>query len=251
MSTYLKGNKYNDHPDTLKNPDTRIDHRYLYQDASQRAHIVCGIAREALASSLRLINPLFPLEKDWLNAIYNQRDNPAVLGFLVEQRCISGIADQGLPISDSHSIPASTIVPFEGDAVKLRRTGFYVPVKPNCMAIDCVYADIDDEKQTAFIIPIQITIAKSHSDSEVRFWKDWDTWTRRISAYRITVIFLWIKDEGKSVEQVARVSRNHRSGEILLNPEFTRVVKPVIDVDPLLGKALERLRAQGVSFEIV
>jgi hypothetical protein len=39
-----------------------------------------------------------------------------------------------------------------------------------------------------------ITIAKSHSDSEEKFFRNWGTWTQSLSAlgYQIETTFVWI-----------------------------------------------------------
>jgi hypothetical protein len=180
------------------------NHRYQYRD-DDGTHIVCGIAREAMAAAVRTGIPHLGMEDSWRDAFFQQRNNPSVLSFLVKQRLISTIASDGLELMDEVTIPSTPISSFLDDTVPLTKTCFLVPTKPNCLAVDCVYVNLDIEKCIATIIPVQITIAKNHSDSEAKFFQTWDKWTLGLeSAFTIRVVFLWIKEAGQTIEQVPR-----------------------------------------------
>ena len=220
--------------------EVMFDRRYLYRDENRHGQIVCGIAREALAGVVRQASPRLPLGHAWSVALVQYRDNPSVLGFLVEQQCIATIASSGLAITNRLQIPVTSITPFLGDVVELEKTGFYVPTKPNCMAIDWVYASVDEKNRTAHIIPFRITIAKTHSDSEAMFFQNWKHWTQLLTGYEIKATFVWIVEDGKSIQHVEEVQRALRSG--WGTPAYTSYRIPLSDVNGPLAERLKVVR---------
>ena len=224
--------------------EAKIDRRYLYRDENRHGQIVCGIAREALAGVIRQASPRLPLRQAWSAAVYQYRDNPSVLGFLVEQQCIAIIASLGLRITDELEIPLTSITPFLRNIVELEETGFYVPTKPNCMAIDCVYAVVDETKRTAHIIPVQIAIAKKHSDSETKFFQNWKQWTQGLATrgYQIEATFVRVVEDSKSIQCVEAVQRTLRSGLQGGIPAYNSYRIPLSEVNAPLAERLKAAR---------
>lgn len=211
---------------TVPKEDT-IDRRYYYEDRvdnrsfARSQGISCGIAREALAYLLRE-NPhtrLLPLS--WHRHFFSSKD-PSVLGlleqFIIASIIKSGLQDVGIP-------PNPEYVSFTGDITTLNRTGFYVPVKPRCRAIDAIWAQIDPASRTAYIVPIQNMIGKHHSDSEFNFFRNWDRWSSFIQGYEaknVKVTFVWIVEEKPTIDSgsVEVKSTTLRSGKTISHPVY-------------------------------
>ncbi|KAF8350989.1 hypothetical protein F5887DRAFT_1068740 [Amanita rubescens] len=67
--------------------------------------------------------------------------------------------------------------------------------------------DGQQEKKTTYVAPIQITIAKRHTNSETVFYLDWDKWDEELAGYEIKSDFFWIstkKRKGRTVQEEER-----------------------------------------------
>jgi hypothetical protein len=107
-------------------------------------------------------------------------------------------------------------------------------------------------KRILHVIAIQITIAKTHSDSELVFFSGWGTFVTRIcggSRYdEVKPIFLWVVEETGSffrqpaeVPEATKTTRN-RSYTI---PAYERRVHSVIEISEKVGRNLETARAKA------
>ncbi len=67
-----------------------------------------------------------------------------------------------------------------------------MPVRFNLKAIDLLFVSIDPQKKTAHIVPIQITVAKQHKDSEAAFFADENTWLLGLEDFKVKKSFMWI-----------------------------------------------------------
>jgi hypothetical protein len=112
----------------------------------------CGLARTALAGKLRGLGE--DLFLGWGSAIFDNYNNKSVLGFILEQMCLSSISQRGLHAAGLDFGMMKTIV-FPGSCpdfnVKSPLT-LYVPVSYNFPAIDGA------------------VLSLNHQDSEQRFF---------------------------------------------------------------------------------
>jgi len=146
-----------------------LDHRYFYVEGGYGRY-TCGLARQGIIEFLHMYaeESIF-LGSEWYLALTAFQNNPSVIGFTVEQMIISRIAARGLDWADD-SIPPAHVTPFPGKVAALskdRQSTYYVPLKFKFKAIDALYAKVDEHKKTAKVVAIQITVAKSHRDSQV------------------------------------------------------------------------------------
>jgi hypothetical protein len=213
-------------------PDTAIDlidHRYFYEGGPDEpiGKYACGIAREAAARQLRR----YGIEKfgqtDFLTALNQYVDNPSVIGFFIEQAVLSSIAAHGLNIEQD--ICQTMIVQmFEKDYPRFNTNAtnptLYCPLDFNDRGIDGIIVRFDnsDGKKTCFMFPLQITVAKAHSDSEQVFFSQWKLWTKGLKGYKVVPRFLWITTQHSSFEEVAGNSRAARSRDKVLWPSYVR-----------------------------
>jgi len=174
-----------------------IDHRYFYLDSDNCGRYSCGLARQAITEFLRNHGEdrIF-LGSEWLRTLESYKNNPSAIGFAVEQIVISKIASAGVH-SGNFNIPAAKIVTFEGGTTMLSKdeeSTYYVPLKFNLKAIDALYVRLDQKKNTAHLVAIQITVAKRHKDSESAFLADLDMWLRGLAGFEVKTSFLWIHE---------------------------------------------------------
>lgn len=191
--------------------------RYFYF-ANNIGHCVCGVVREAVSTVLLQHFPDFLQGDDWLDVVAkDSMDNPTLRGFLVERVCLSHIATYGLKIVDG-KLEAMLMyyfwdVPDWG--VLMKATGratrqLFVPTRFNYEAIDGIIAHLNKGRKSLALYPIQITIAKDHSDSEEKFFLKW--WLKYVDAihsrfgtdYSITVTFIWIHKDQEHITNVEK-----------------------------------------------
>jgi hypothetical protein len=67
-----------------------------------------------------------------------------------------------------------------------------VPETFNYPAIDTLILHIDNTKVKAHLLPMQVTIAKTHSNSEDHFFRHWSDWIRMLQNYEVSCTFLWV-----------------------------------------------------------
>lgn len=192
--------------------------RYFYF-VNNIGHCVCGVVRDAVSAVLLRHFPDFLQGDDWKRVISeNEIDNPTLVGFIVDRICLSHIATFGLkcvngrleamPMSQFQDVPNFGVLGRKG---RLNRQ-LFVPTRFNYDAIDGVVALLGKTKKTIDLLPIQITIANGHSDSEQMFLSKW--WPKYLAeirkqfgtAYTISITFVWIyKDQELVTNEVKDV----------------------------------------------
>jgi hypothetical protein len=127
----------------------------------------------------------------------------------------------------------------------------YVPCSFNYRAIDGIILRLEEggEKDKALLFPLQITIAKSHTNSEESFFNyQWDEWKRILQDFDIEVTFLWITTKESSETEVPERFHSLRNGEKKeVNPAYTRRNIKLEDVDMDLWKRYEAALRKGES----
>lgn len=223
------------------------DHRYFYIKG-HIGHYTCGLAREVMARILREKGEDIFLRPEWFSCLDDFKNNPSVLGFCVEHMCLSSISQMGLNAAGLGFHNMKTII-FSGSYPEYdmsHELALYIPSVFNFKAIDGLILHLakTNAESTAHLVPIQITIAKDHSKSEDTFFANWDMWIRKLANYKIKTTFLWILEEKRDQAMVEMVTRNMRSGNKQLNPNYTKVQIAVEDVNKEIGHALQRARNQ-------
>lgn len=186
-------------------PPELIDHRYFYERRStldNREEIgayACGIARDAVVGQLREHGRNKFGDADFLKSLDEYIHNEAVTGFFIEENLLATISLNGLEIGRNISKPMNMVM-FCGypTFTPTEEPILYCPIKFNFRAIDGIIARFDfsnksnGKKGKCCIFPLQITIAKSHADSESEFFRDWCHWIKGLDDYMVEVVFLWI-----------------------------------------------------------
>ena len=101
----------------------------------------------------------------------------------------------------------------------------YVPCNFNYSALDGIILRLDrsrnGEREKAVLFPLQITIAKSHKNSEEPFFNQWKKWTASLQNFDVEVRFLWISIENPSHMNVGESSRSLKHGNMTIHPPYT------------------------------
>ena len=164
-------------PDISNSDPECFDNQYFYPDRTfSFGNSTCGLARQAGAIVVRTESPGRLVGDVWLRALRTFKDNPPVVGFLVEQACLSALSTTGFNHGNINSWGSFPATLFEGDLIKaIPSTGdsevFFIP-KERIFG-NKEYFKVDDTKRTVLVVPIQITVAKEHADSEARFYSRW------------------------------------------------------------------------------
>lgn len=192
--------------------------------------------------TVRRTNPDKFLTDTWLSSLDAFEDNPVVVGFIVEQTCLSVISSIGFDFGDLHWNSVKSKI-FSGDildAIPLATSEtLYIPDRWNFKDIDALYLSINNEQKTAFIVPIQISINLFHKDSETRFYAGWQSWVKRFEGYALSSTFVWIVEHERSWKIVEEQLRPLRSGVQLIAPHYKQMHVAAGDLYKLLGERLE------------
>ena len=230
------------------------DHRYFFatnQSGVRVGSYACGIARNAAMRKLRQYPGINASEDIWPRDLEHFVGNQSMLGFLIEELCLSSISLRGLHIGMGLS-------PAKGIATRCfnhklpeyslqQGVTIYLPVNYNFRTIDALILSLDTvgERKKATIFPLQITIAKSHSDSEPKFFEHWPKWCSGLDNYEVEFHFLRITDDAnhssKSVEKKTRPSRGAEA-ENVVNPGYTSHRIPLSLVNKDVADRLRRAR---------
>lgn len=176
------------------------------------------------------------------------KDNPYVIRFLVEQACLSAISGTGFHHDGGinwDSLPATII---EDDLIQAIPSVdceiFFVPENPFCKDIDALYLKVDVEKETALVVPIQITVAKTHKDSEAAFYSQWYNWQERFRGYELKTTFVWVVENTQSWAVMEEEFRTTRHQSRLIFPEHEQIIMTVTDISRTVGLYLRELRTR-------
>jgi hypothetical protein len=225
--------------------DKWFDHHYFYRDEHHKCHYTCGLARAAGATVVRESQPGQFISDVWLNSLDSHVSNPSVVGFTVEQACISAITERGFHHGGLNWERPATVV-YHGDIFITLPTAtsetFFVPANPNFKNIDAVFIRLNTAKKEVLVVPIQITINKKHKDSEALFYYDWSRWKKHYEEYTISSVFVWVVEHKRSWSVIEEKLRATKRGPRLVTPEHTRNVITVGELYAPLGRRLEVVR---------
>src|SRR5207244_1370432 len=87
---------------------------------------------------------------------------------------------------------------------------------------------------TAFVFPLQITMAKRHKDSAVMFFNEWEKWVKDLQGFDIKITFLWISPNDPSTMENDETVRTLRGRIVRINPSYTSRNIHVKDVDKVI-----------------
>jgi len=219
-----------------------FDHRYFWKDeTTRRCHYTCGLAREGGAIIIRNAKPDQFLDEIWFNSLEFFEDNPAVVGFIVEQTCLSVLSSMGFRHGGLQWNPVKSKI-FTGNILDsispAASKTLFIPDRWNYKDIDALYLSVD-KKKTALIVPIQISINPFHKDSEALFYVEWDRWAKRFEGYTLSSTFLWIVEHKRSFKIVEEQLRSLRSGTRSIAPQHKQIFVTAGDVYKPLGERLE------------
>ena len=102
-----------------------------------------------------------------------------------------------------------------------------------------------NKKKKALLLPLQVTIAKSHSDSEKIFFNDWDKWVASLQDFDVDVEFLWVTDGDSSFKEIKEEYRWTRSGKVLKHPAYRSTNIPIKSVNPDIWNRFQHARSNA------
>lgn len=158
------------------------DHRFFYIDKNERCYYTSGFVRDCIADYLFEKGRLEVFAtSSWIQCIREFRNNPSVMGFMVEKACLSSIFRNGF-MADAINFKVDnykffTSIEEINFSMNEGLCTFYLPRLWNQKSIDgliTLYKMKNKkekvEEDTLYIAPIQITLDKeTHSDSEASF----------------------------------------------------------------------------------
>ncbi|KAG9033181.1 hypothetical protein FS842_003981 [Serendipita sp. 407] len=222
------------------------DLRYFYfNQGTSIGHSTCGIASQVLMALYRRHN----LERLDINRFYSTisaSSNPIVHGYLAEHVCLDAIKRHGLPCIDS-TLNRPLDAEFFDDVpnwnpfiASTHECRLYLPATFNFANVDAAILRLDRWNRKAYLYPIQVTLARTHKDSETKFYEEqWKNWTEGLSDYEVYSTFVWIDQQQPSngaIEMVARPTRNGIK-EVIPQHNFSHV--SIKSVDEKLSQKLE------------
>ena len=165
-----------------------IDPRYFYFPDG-RGYCINGFMQMTVSRFLREVGACYRsmfLTPVWFEAMPAFAHNHSVLGFLVEEMVIEGIAEDGIyltggPIRVPRQPKVAKYFFDQGNlTTKAQETNaLYVPKTFDFQHVDCVFIHLNPSSKNAVVMPIQITIAKRHKCSDTEFfamaWAKWGT----------------------------------------------------------------------------
>ena len=220
-----------------------FDYRYFYADEDEYGKCTCGLAREAAAIVIREALPGLMCSDKWSMSLRNFRNNPSVVRFLVEQACLSAISLAGFHHNNINWNTLTATI-FKGNLLEAIPSKnceiFFIPEDPFFQAINAVYLKADAKKKTVLVVPIQVTVAKMHKDSEAAFYSQWSDWEKFFEGYELKTKFVWVVEEEQSwaiKEAEFRTTRDN-----LNSPAHEQIVVTVGEISSFMGWELEFIR---------
>jgi hypothetical protein len=222
------------------------DHRYFYVDRFT-GHYTCGLARDVMAKTLRSLGEDRFLNWNWISSFNDFKKNPSVLGFLVEQTCLSSIAQKGLHVNGLgfNNMPTKVFERSYPDYDLSLDLRLYIPFAYNFKAIDGLILSLDADQKIAKLVPIQVTISKNHSDSSGAFFTHWKDWTKGLEGYTIEATFLWITEDKRDIEEKREVLKKLRGSSKLVYPKHKECFVTVEDINRDIGTSLASARKKS------
>ena len=234
-----------------------IDWRYFYvSDGEGNATSV--IARRAGAEYLRsVMSPNHFLGAQWFYSLRMAGGNPSILGFFVEQMVLSWISLEGCMYAGEMfgGRPKTVLFTSPHPPADIKRPGFtcYIPSAFNFRAVDAILVFVGNEK--AVVVGVQITIAKTHSDSEEAFFQEWNSWMHKlvVPSKNIEFKFLWIVEDRGEIqgeENIPPKTLALRGREGIIHPAFVRLVVTVGEINQEIGRKLQIARDLAERLEV-
>ncbi|KIX05608.1 uncharacterized protein Z518_03580 [Rhinocladiella mackenziei CBS 650.93] len=188
-----------------------IDHRYFYHDKDDVGRYTCGLVRDAVTNKLLELDVTF-IDIYFLNSLPNFIHNRSVVGFMVEYAILTFIRSQGLTISkwNSKGMELSFFKTQPDIQFDIRdQPILFRPQQTNYKTIDGMIVFIKNPKRTAkgekptlLLFPLQITVAKNHSNSYLGFLHEYRQWAeQQLLTFNIKLEFLWITPNRSGVIQ--------------------------------------------------
>lgn len=231
------------------NMEHYLDWRHFYI-RNRKGAVTCGIVRRVAADFLRSLgNPEDFLGPHWSRSLALAGSNMSMLGFCVEQMVLSWMALRGCGfIEPRFGDRPNTILVDTGSGIlediSLGQPGvvLYIPKRYNFPAVDAVLVSTAPGEAAA-VYGIQVTISKTHSNSEELFFRNWETWLTNLDLPRakITFGFVWIlEDRGlcPAFEIVREKVITLRGQGKIICPDFRRLRITVQEVDRDIGSKL-------------
>jgi hypothetical protein len=174
----------------------------------------------------------------WIQCINEFKNNPSVMGFMVEKACLSSIFKNGL-IANAINFKFDnykffTSIKEINPSINEGSCTFYFPRRWNQKSIDgliTLYKKKNKnekvEEDTLYIAPIQITLDKeTHSDSEASFFSGiWPELSSKISGdLKVEVIFIWITRENDVDYFIEAKEKILKKRTIEINPQYKSIV---------------------------
>jgi hypothetical protein len=166
-----------------------------------------------------------------------------MVGFLVEQACLGTISEIGFSYGSIKwgSLKATT---FQGDILSAIPAEdcekFFIPEDPFFKDIDALYLKVTKKEKRVWVVPIRVTVAKTHKDSEKAFYSRWESdWQKFFRGYELKTNFVWIVEDQRSWQAETRTTMGNSK---LISPEHEKIVVAVEDLKSSLGNELARIR---------
>ena len=133
---------------------------------------------------------------------------------------------------------------FQNDLIQAIPSGdceiFFIPENPFFKDIDALYLKV--AKETVLVVPIQITVAKTHKDSEAAFYSRWSNWQEHFRGYKVETTFVWVVENKQSWAVMEEELKMTRSQSKLISPEYEQIFVTVKDINNNLGLQLADIR---------
>ena len=237
-----------------------LDWRYCFY-RNGIADSSCLLARQYLSHCMRNDVGMTDFQTgEWRKAMAAAGpDNPSVLGFFTEQVLLGEIARSGLSALgkgwEEMSLQAlSDGIPTLPREAK-KQAIMYVPTKLN-NGIDVLFFKLVSEPRKrgrfkATVVPTQITIAESHSDSEAGVLLTWPRYELELRSLgfvsSIEIIFLWIVEQipaGHQPEEAEPKGTRTLKGDATDHPGFVRRWMRIDEASTVVGDLLNTVRGR-------
>jgi len=233
---------------------TWYDLRYFYFNDQDVGCSTCGMAFRALLAVYRQHKVTLNYKiAEWYEAI-SLSPNHTVLGYLVEQMCLTAIQHGALRGTALQEIdealgnrleekeffdnvpPVAKLINGHDD---LR---LYIPTVFNFPDIDGAIVRLDRVEKKAYVYLIQVMIAENHKDSEENFYlKQWDRWEKMfvVYGYHVSSMFVWIDTEKPStkngLKEIESTRRSTRKTEKTVVAEHQSTHISIKSLDSVLN----------------
>jgi hypothetical protein len=228
-----------------------FDFRYFCIDPRTNiCYCTCGLARRVAATLIREQQPALFAERKWIERFSFFAHNPAMLGFAVEQACLTHLSNHGFSHNSVQwdGVPATLFSELLPALSQKSSSTFLVPKAPTFEYIDAIHISVDNKALTVSITPIQITINPKHPDSETDFYtKFWGSIQKFFPDFTLSSTFLWIVEENRNFHEVEEQSRTLRSGSHVIVPRHTSMSITIGDLSKDIGTQLRNARREQLK----